>query len=121
MSDNHNDEIRTAPVDLYERLHGVDDQLGELRRELRKVRTEYGRLHANPTELAVDDLGAPLDPAQATTEILDSLDMADHELDVVCRRLATMRSRVACRLKLTDAAAEDLDRRARRTGIERSR
>ncbi|WP_157129421.1 hypothetical protein [Nocardia amamiensis] len=111
--------IRTAPVDLYERLHGVDDRLTELRRELNAIRREYATLRRHPEALAVDTLGKPMDPVVATDAALHGLAQADRELDGAEQWIATVRGQYATRLKLTDAAADELARRRNR--VERTR
>ena len=122
MPANNNDEIRTAPVELYERLHGVDERIAAVRSEITEIQREYDRLRAHPDELAIDDLGPAMDPHDAATNARDYLTGIDLRLWGAQQDLDLMRGRYASRLKLTDAAAEDLDRRrTQRPRIERSR
>ncbi|MFI6364162.1 hypothetical protein ACIBG0_15580 [Nocardia sp. NPDC050630] len=121
MSTNRtpDEPIHTAPVDLYERLNEVDDRLIQLRRELVDIRREYATLRRHPDSLAVDTLGDPLDPVEATLRVETALAMSDDQLDAAGVWIARARGRYATRLKLTDAAAEELDRRRNR--VERTR
>ncbi|MGK8525163.1 hypothetical protein ACRS6B_28140 [Nocardia asteroides] len=121
MSTNRtpDDRIRTAPVDLYERLHNVDDRLFQLRREISAIRREYAALRRHPDALAVDNLGDPIDPADAALGAETALAMADEKLDAADILLSRARGRYATRLRLTDAAADELDRRRNR--VERTR
>ena len=121
MSTKRNDEIRTAPVDLYDRLRGVSERLSQLRREFSEIRHEYETLRSHPGELAVDSLGDPIDPAVATDMVIHDLGRVDSELTSAAYRLSDTRGRYATRLKLTDQAAEELDRRRTGRSIERTR
>ncbi|WP_280242506.1 hypothetical protein [Nocardia abscessus] len=111
--------IRTAPVDLYERLHDVDDRLIQLRREISEIQREYAALRRHPDALAVDTLGDPIDPVAATFRAESALTLADEKLDAAGVWLSRARGRYATRLKLTDTAADELDRRRNR--VERTR
>ncbi|WP_036499200.1 hypothetical protein [Nocardia aobensis] len=116
------DPIRTAPVDLYGRLHDVGDRMNEIRRELAEIRREYRTLRRHPDALEVDTLGAPMDPVEATDAVLSDLDHVDERVRVAEHEVAETRGRYASRLKLTDHAAEELDQRNRqRAPIERTR
>ncbi|MGY2093238.1 hypothetical protein [Nocardia gipuzkoensis] len=111
--------IRTAPAELYERLHNVDDRLTRLRREISEIQREYAALRRHPDALAVDNLGDPIDPVEATFRTETALTLADEKLDAAGVWLSRARGRYATRLKLTDAAADELDRR--RDRVERTR
>ncbi|MFE3195023.1 hypothetical protein ACFXHA_38875 [Nocardia sp. NPDC059240] len=122
MSDNRNDPIRTAPVELHERLYGLDERLAQVQRELTDIHHEYAHLHHHPDALDVDDLGEPLDPLVATEVTMHGLERANAALARAENFLSTVRGQYAGRLKLTDAAAEELNQhRTRRTRIERTR
>ncbi|MCP9621588.1 hypothetical protein FOH10_29495 [Nocardia otitidiscaviarum] len=126
MSDRtHPDWITPAPSDLYHRLFDLREQIGELRREMTRIRIDYGRLHRKPEDLAVDDLGDPIDPVHATEQVMHALQRADEHLSCADIRLNDTRGRYATRLKLTDAAAEarwqQIQQRDHRDPIERTR
>jgi hypothetical protein len=122
MSANDYDPIRVAPADLYERQRGIGERLIELEREIADIKREYARLRAHPAALAVDDLGDPIDPVVATDAAVHGLDQAGGELRNAAYRLANARG-YASRLKLTEQASEDLDRRQtqQRSRAERTR
>lgn len=114
--------IRTAPVDLYSRLHDVSDRMYDIRRELAAIQREYRTLRRHPDALEVDTLGAEIDPVEATDAVLSDLDRVDERMRGAEHALAETRGRYASRLKLTDHAAEELDQWNRqRAPIERTR
>ncbi|NKR30217.1 hypothetical protein GS538_09200 [Rhodococcus hoagii] len=80
----------TQPADLY---HRTQDALGALR-DLQRTITDLAREYAdlNATELAVDNLGAELTPADALTQtragltdLARTLDAADDAFDATMR------------------------------------
>lgn len=100
--------LRHAPVDLYDRLAGIDQRVDELRREIASARAEYRRLADRPAELEVDCLGEDIEPAVAAEAVLHGLEAADQNLRSGQWWLSVGRSH-ASRLKFTDRAADELD------------
>lgn len=123
MTDTDDDPIRTAPSDLYQRMRETQHRFSELATEVREIRREYERLRRHPDALAVDNLGAPVDPVRTTDAVIHGLDRADGGLESATDWFTNTRHTHATRLKLTDAAAAELDRRrtATRPPITRTR
>jgi hypothetical protein len=68
----------TPPADLDAEVGKMLDQVTSARRKLVEVRQEYARLDAST--LAVDELGDPIDPADALSAARDALADVDRAL-----------------------------------------
>jgi hypothetical protein len=68
----------TPPADLDVEVGKLLDQVTSARRELVDVRREYGRLDAST--LAVDELGDPIEPADALSAAREALADVDRAL-----------------------------------------
>ncbi|MFQ6226662.1 hypothetical protein [Nocardia sp. NPDC002869] len=102
--------ILPVPADLYTELGELEDQIGELQRQLRAIGNRYGHLANDPDALDVDTLGNPTTPDQEVIAVLDALNDTDHELNDTGIYLDRAR-RHASRLKLTEAACEEREQR----------
>lgn len=122
MPDNTNDPILPIPSDLYRAVGKLHDRIDEMRDELVRIRTSYRALQRSPESLAVDNLGEPITPADATASVLTGLTTVSERLDGV-ERAVDEAHQPASRLKLTDQADKERDRRIahQRRGTRRSR
>ncbi|MBO0856175.1 MAG: hypothetical protein J2P18_20690 [Nocardia sp.] len=100
--------FRFAPVDSYDELGAVDDRIEVLRHDLARIYRQFCRLAARPAELAVDDLGRAIEPAEAVAEVVYNLADVDRFVYLAQSRLVVAHG-YAGRLKLTDRAAAELD------------
>ncbi|QIS02337.1 hypothetical protein F5X71_08380 [Nocardia brasiliensis] len=118
MPENQNAPILPVPSELYRDMRELGDHIEALRDELASMRARYRELGACPESLAVDALGEPIEPSEANERILGGLKLTDSELQAAAEWLDTTRTRYASRLKLTDAA--DAERERRLTQARRS-
>ncbi|MFI6368958.1 hypothetical protein ACIBG0_40305 [Nocardia sp. NPDC050630] len=110
MSDNADDRILPIPSDLYREIAAFYDQIGQMRDQLNRVSERYVDLAHSPQSLAVDSFGEPIEPIDANGAVLTALDDADRRLYRVEAAVDEARKN-ASRLKLTDQADQERERR----------
>ncbi|MFI6959907.1 hypothetical protein ACIBJI_41395 [Nocardia sp. NPDC050408] len=110
MSDNTNDPILPIPSDLYREIAGLYGHINQMRDQLNRIGERYVDLAHSPQALAVDNLGEPIEPIDANGAVLTALDDADTRLYWVETAIDEARKN-ASRLKLTDQADQERERR----------
>ncbi|MFG3620806.1 hypothetical protein [Nocardia sp. NPDC047654] len=110
MSDTTNDPILPVPCELDRQLWEYSERIEQVRRDLLTMQWQFSELQGAPESIAVDSLGEPIDPQQATERVLTALVAADAALGATADTLSGAR-RYSNRLKLTDAAAEVREQR----------
>ncbi|WP_329405972.1 hypothetical protein OG563_30500 [Nocardia vinacea] len=110
MSDNTNEPILPIPSDLNREMAGFYEQINQMRDQLNWVSERYVDLAHSPQSLAVDNLGEPIEPIDANGAVLTALEDADQRLYRVEAAIDEARKN-ASRLKLTDQADQERERR----------
>ncbi|MGY1946166.1 hypothetical protein [Nocardia asiatica] len=124
MSQNTNDPILPIPCELDRQLWEYTERIEQVRRDLLTMQWQFSELQCARESIAVDSLGEPIDPQQATERVLTALVAADAALGATADTIGGAR-RYSNRLKLTDTAAEVREQRLtaakRRQRPDRSR
>ncbi|CAM4487195.1 hypothetical protein NONI108955_34345 [Nocardia ninae] len=121
MPDNDSDAVLPIPSDLYRDMAGLQDRIEVLRADLTRTLMRYRELGQSPDSLAVDNLGEPIEPAEANARVLHGLQLTDCELQAAAEWLSTTSGRYASRLKLTDTADQHRERQLARQRRRRTR
>ncbi|MGW5751285.1 hypothetical protein [Nocardia rhamnosiphila] len=102
--------ILPVPSDLYTELGELSDQLRQVQRTVRAVEARYLELGGHLDALDVDTLGESTTPDQEVDRCLEALEETRFAFDRAGRWLDAAHVH-SSRLKLTDQAAEDRERR----------
>lgn len=119
--DHTEEPIGSSPLELYRRMRATQNRFADLVAEVTDIRREYQTLRRHPHALDVDDLGAPVDPVKTTDAVIHELGGVSEDLWRVADRFEATRAEHAIRLKLTDTAAKDAVRGAKRPPHARNR
>ncbi|QBS40399.1 hypothetical protein [Nocardia sp. CS682] len=116
-----NEPILPIPSDLYRDIAGLQDRIDAVRADLTRTAMRYRELGQSPESLAVDNLGDPIEPAEANNRVLNGLQLTDCELQAAAEWLSTTSGRYASRLKLTDTADQHRERQIAQQRRRRTR